>query len=145
MDVTNYWNRPFSNEAYKDYYRTYQDDGYEVVISLPSGNYTPDFWGRNTIQTWDISAATTVDILRWAGSTLAESSLHTLTIVNNGIAEKTVKFPGEYLFPDESFSGDQEVKIGPGGSAFFYCTALYQGGALLFVLRKGSQDDRKVE
>ena len=144
MDVTNYWNRPFSNEAYKDYYRSYQDDGYEVVKSLPSGDYSPDFWSRNTIQTWDISNSSGINIVRWNGTTLVDSSLHTLTIVNSGTTEKEVKFSGEYLFPDESFPGDQNIKIGPGGSAFFYCTALYQSGALNFVLRKGSQDDRKI-
>jgi hypothetical protein len=143
MDL-NYWNRPFSNDKYKDYYRTYQDDGYEVVTTIPSGYYTPDFWSRNTIQTWDVSNASAVSVLRWNGATLVESSLHTLTIVNNGTSEKQVTFSGEYVFPDENFKGDQSIKIGPGGSAFFYCTALYQDGTLLFALRKGSQDDRKI-
>lgn len=144
MDVINYWNRPFSNEATKEYYRSFQDDGHEVVITIPSGDFAPDFYSRNTIQTWDISNSDGIQVLRWSGTTLVESSIHTVTIVNGGTVAKKIEFSGEYAFPDEASPDLAEIEIGPGGSAFFYCTAVYQSGALLFVLRKGSQDDRKI-
>jgi hypothetical protein len=41
----------------------------------------PDFFNRNTIQVWDVSSVSSVQVRKWKGITLNDRSLHEITIV----------------------------------------------------------------
>jgi hypothetical protein len=84
-----------------------------------------------------------VEVRKWKGVTLEDRSLHEITIVNNNNTAKAIKFSSIYSLPD-SDSIDEEVLLGPQGSAHFYCTASLVENNLVFTMRKGSQDKRNV-
>jgi hypothetical protein len=128
---------------YRPYKENFQDDGLEVRSNMTTG-FTPDFYNRNTIQLWDVSAVPSSVVSKWKGITLEDRSLHEITIVNNNNAPKKITFSNSYIFPDSEEVNEQEVNIGPQGSAHFYCTAALKSGNLFFTLRKGSQDKRNI-
>lgn len=126
--------------AYKD---NFQDDGLELRETMKA-DFIPDFFNRNTIQVWDVSSVAHSEVRKWKGVTLDDRSLHELTIVNNSNFSKKINFASSYSFPDESSDNEQEIAIGPQGSAHFYCTASLVDGNLIFTMRKGSQDKRNT-
>jgi hypothetical protein len=75
------------------------------------------------------------------GVTLEDRSLHEITIVNNNNTAKAIKFSSIYSLPDSDSIDEQEVLLGPQGSAHFYCTASLVENNLVF---EGSQDKRNV-
>jgi hypothetical protein len=102
------------------------------------------FYNRNTIQVWDVSSVASVEVRKWKGVTLEDRSLHEITIVNNNNTAKAIKFSSIYSLPDSDSIDEQEVLLGPQGSAHFYCTASLVENNLVFTMRKGSQDKRNV-
>jgi hypothetical protein len=76
-------------------------------------------------------------------SYLEDRSLHEI-IVNNNNTAKAIKFSSIYSLPDSDSIDEQEVLLGPQGSAHFYCTASLVENNLVFTMRKGSQDKRNV-
>lgn len=124
----------------------YVDEGREVLeITVPP--FSPNFYNRNTIQIWDVSNYSTVDIIKWQGTTLKDRSLHEITLVNNSGENREIKFLTSYTLPDEDTVGIDNattITIGPNGSAHFYCSAVFVDGNLELSLRTGSQDDRKI-
>jgi hypothetical protein len=83
-----------------------------------------------------------VEVRKWKGVTLEDRSLHEITIVNNNNTAKAIKFSSIYS-PDSDSIDEQEVLLGPQGSAHF-CTASLVENNLVFTMRKGSQDKRNV-
>jgi hypothetical protein len=76
---------------------------------------------------------------------MERSYLHEeITIVNNNNTAKAIKFSSIYSLPDSDSIDEQEVLLGPQGSAHFYCTASLVENNLVFTMRKGSQDKRNV-
>jgi hypothetical protein len=57
-----------------------------------------------------------VEVRKWKGVTLEDRSLHEITIVNNNNA-KAIKFSSIYSLPDSDSIDEQEVLLGPQGSA----------------------------
>jgi hypothetical protein len=57
-----------------------------------------------------------VEVRKWKGVTLEDRSLHEITIVNNNNTAK-VKFSSIYSLPDSDSIDEQEVLLGPQGSA----------------------------
>lgn len=127
--------------AYKD---NFHDDGLEIMATVRA-EFTPDFYNRNTIQVWDVSSIASPEVRKWKGTTLDNRSLHEITIVNNSNSNKRISFSNSYSFPDTDSEDEKEVKLGPNGTAHFYCTASLVDGNLIFTLRKGSQDKRNNE
>jgi hypothetical protein len=84
-----------------------------------------------------------VEVRKWK-VTLEDRSLHEITIVNNNNTAKAIKFSSIYSLPDSDSIDEQEVLLGPQGSAHFYCTASLVENNLVFTMRKGSQDKRNV-
>jgi hypothetical protein len=82
-----------------------------------------------------------VEVRKWKGVTLEDRSM--MTIVNNNNTAKA-KFSSIYSLPDSDSIDEQEVLLGPQGSAHFYCTASLVENNLVFTMRKGSQDKRNV-
>lgn len=128
---------------YRSYKDKYIDDGREHLETVDK-ELNPDFFNRNTIQIWNISSTEDPSILKWIGSTLTDRTVHEISIVNNSSEKKSVTFDVNYHLMDEVFEDDTSIEIGPNGSAHFYCTAILEGGNLVFAMRTGSQDDRKV-
>jgi hypothetical protein len=127
--------RPFKDE--------FHDNGLEKRVTVPA-DFVPDFFNRNTIQVWDVSSVSSVQVRKWKGITLNDRSLHEITIVNNNNAAKSVKFSSSYSLPDSDSIDEQEVLLGPQGSAHFYCTASLVENNLVFTMRNGSQDKRNI-
>jgi hypothetical protein len=128
-------------------YRSFKDnvvDDGEEVFAVVEADFSPDFKNRNTIQLWDVTAIANPIINKWKGTTLTDRTLHEVTIVNNGNTLKAVRFTSNFKFTDEEFVTDLDIKIGPNGSAHFYCTAILDNGNLVFNMRTGSQDKRKL-
>lgn len=130
-------------EKYRGYKDRVEDDGREAYKSLGK-QFFPDFYNRNTIQLWDVSAVALSTIERWVGATLADRSLHEVTIVNNSNNAKKITFANIYSLLDETEGETNVVNIGPQGSAHFYCTSFTKGGNLFLAFRTGSQDNRKL-
>jgi hypothetical protein len=128
---------------YRPYKDEFHDDGLEKRVTVPA-DFVPDFYNRNTIQVWDVSSVSSVDVRKWKGVTLEDRSLHEITIVNNNNAAKVITFSSSYTFPDSESTDEQQVLLGPQGSAHLYCTASLSEGNLIFTLRKGSQDKRNL-
>jgi hypothetical protein len=128
---------------YRSYKDKYIDDGRENLEIL-EGAFTPDFFNRDTIQIWDVSAADAPVVNKWIGSTLTDRTSHEISIVNNSGAKKTISFDVSYHLIDEVFNESTSIEIGPNGTAYFYCTAILDNGNLVFSMRTGSQDDRKI-
>lgn len=131
------------NNKYRAYKDRIQDDGREVFASLTK-NFSPDFYNRNTIQLWDISAISEVNIEKWVGATLTDRTVHEITIVNNSNSTRNVTFVGTYLLPDNAEEQINSIAIGAQGTAYFYATAGLVNGNLFLTLRTGSQDNRKI-
>lgn len=128
-------------------YRVYKDrviDDGEEIFAVVETDFSPDFKNRNTIQLWDVSATAHPTINKWKGTTLTERTLHEITIVNNSNTEKLISFTSNYELADEEFINDLDIKIGANGTAYFYCTAILDNNNLVFNMRTGSQDKRKV-
>jgi hypothetical protein len=130
-------------KKYRSYKDKYIDEGREHRETL-EGDFTPDFFNRNTIQIWDVSAAENPSIKKWIGSTLTERTSHEISIVNNSGVVKEVEFNINYHLVDEVFEDNTSLQIGPNGTAYFYCTAILEDNNLVFSMRTGSQDDRKI-
>lgn len=130
-------------EKYRAYRENHQDDGLEV-LSLLGKSFSPDFFNRNTIQVWDVSSTAAISVEKWKGATLTDRTLHEVTIVNNSNSPKKITFNRTYLLPDEEDFSDQSITLGAQGSAHFYATAVLEAGNLFFIMRKGSQDNRKL-
>jgi len=131
-------------------YRTYRDDyvdnGVEVLEIL-SSEFEPDFYNRHTIQVWDASNSNNININKWKGVTLDNRSLHEIYIVNNSNSLVSLKFSANYVLQDEDAidtAGFYIIDIGAGGTAHFYCTAILHKNNLIFDMRTGSQDDKKL-
>lgn len=128
---------------YRKYVDHFDDEGLEVIDNLGSEKY-PDFYNRNTIQVWNVSAVSNVEVGKWIGSTLSDRTSHEITIVNNSSGNKTLTFSNSYILPDSNETNEQIVRIGPNGTAHFYATASFYKGNLVFTMRKGSQDKRNL-
>jgi hypothetical protein len=61
-------------------------------------------------------------VRKWKGVTLEDRKLACYAINNNNTA-KAIKFSSIYSLPDSDSIDEQEVLLGPQGSAHFYCTA----------------------
>lgn len=129
--------------GYRSFKDKYIDDGKENLEIL-DGEFSPDFFNRHTIQIWDISATDDAEVVKWTGATLTARTSHEITIVNNSGVTKHISFDANYNLMDEAFEGDAILEIGAYGSAHFYATALIEGNNLIFSMRTGSQDDRKI-
>ena len=132
--------------GYRNYRESYKDDGLQKLEVLQE-DFQPDFNNRNTIQVWDASNHSVIQVAKWIGTTLTERTLHEITIVNNSNVEKELRFSRNYLLSDETtvdVNGQPNVTIGPMGTAYFYCTAILVNGNLELEMRTGSQDDRKL-
>jgi hypothetical protein len=128
---------------YRPYKDNFHDEGLEVRETVQA-DFIPDFYNRNTIQLWDTSSVSNVEVRKWKGVTLTDRSLHEITIVNNSNSTKTLTFSSSYVFPDSISENESAVVIGPQGTAHFYCTASLIRGNLFLTLRKGSQDSRNL-
>jgi len=128
-------------------YRSYKDrlidDGEDIMVIVEK-DFKPDFKNRHTIQLWDITSVEDPTVSKWIGSTLTDRTLHEITIVNNSNTEKILTFSTNYVLADEEFVNGLDLKIGPQGTAYFYCTATMNRNNLVFNMRTGSQDDRKL-
>lgn len=131
------------DNKYRSYKDKYIDDGREHLEVL-NGVFNPDFFNRNTIQVWDISNAESPEVKKWVGTTLTERTSHEISIVNNSGAAKDIIFDINYHLMDEVFDDTTALTIGANGTAYFYCTAVLVDNNLVFTMRTGSQDDRKV-
>ena len=80
-------------EKYTPYKSCNDDQGREISTTL-SGAFSPDFFNTNTIQLWDVSATAEAEIIKWIGTTLADNSVHEITIVNNANSAITTNSPG---------------------------------------------------
>lgn len=129
---------------YRSYKDRFIDDGEEMLVIVEK-DFTPDFKNRNTIQLWDVSAVDNPTVNKWKGTTLSERTLHEITIVNNSNTEKIISFTSNYELTDEEFISDLDIRIGANGTAYFYCTAVLDNNNLVFNMRTGSQDMRKLK
>lgn len=132
---------------YRKYSDEYIDPGHSVLVILDvnAGFFAPDFFVRNTFQTWDVSNASTYSIGKWAGTTLKARTLHEIYITNNSNDDTVLTFTNNYLLVDEEegrATQTQKTTIPKNTTAHYYCTALFEQGNLYLHLRVGSQDTR---
>ena len=132
--------------GYRAFRDQYIDTGVEVLEILQE-SFSPDFQNRNTSQVWDVSNYEAYSIAKWVGNTLADRSLHEITMVNNSNKDVTIEVASSYTIPDEPTStteGYPTIFIPAGKTAYFYCTAILFNNNLIFEMRKGSQDNRDL-
>jgi hypothetical protein len=129
---------------YRKYSNQFEDNGEEIFRTVED-NFIPDFKNRHTIQIWDISNVVNPVVNKWVGTTLTNSTLHEITIVNNSNATNRIKFTSNYDLIDEQFIVDTDILIGPNGTAHFYCTAILVDNNLVLAMRTGSQNKRKLD
>jgi len=139
----------FSNSTfcnYRKYSDEYTDPGHSVLIILDINTaFAPDFYARNTMQTWDVSNAEAYNITKWGGSTLKERTVHEIYIPNNSNDDTVIVFSNHYLLVDEEEGRGEQLQkttIPANTTAHYYCTALFEQGNLYLHLRMGSQDTR---
>jgi hypothetical protein len=129
-------------EKYTPYKSCSEDTGREFSATI-TGAFSPDFFNTNTIQLWDVSATANAEIIKWVGTTLADNSVHEITIVNNSNLARPVIFDGIYYLPDEPVDFGNEILLEPGDVAHYYAAATKKNGNLRLTLRTGSQTKRK--
>lgn len=129
-------------EKYTPYKSCNDDQGREISTTL-SGAFSPDFFNTNTIQLWDVSATAEAEIIKWIGTTLADNSVHEITIVNNSNLPRQVRFDSVYYLPDEPVDFNNVIMLNSNEVAHYYCAATKKEGNLRLTLRTGSQTKRK--
>lgn len=127
---------------YLDNLSEYEDTGEEVKEFIQY-DLAPDFKSRSTIQTW-ILTNTDINILKWEGETLVDDSAHEIYISNGIPVEAKVTFSQNYNLMDEG-TIDGIIRLAPGETAHFYATGLPRHKTTVAILRKGSQDTRKID
>lgn len=133
-------------KGYRTYRDNYLDEGSDNLEIL-TNNFSPDFFSRHTKQVWDVSNVEHVNIEKWKGVTLKNRSLHEIYIVNNSNKEVTLSFTYDYYLADDidvDVNNKPSIKIGPNGTAYYYCTAILDRNNLILDMRVGTQDDRKI-
>jgi hypothetical protein len=141
-------NQKNSISNYRAYTDNYIDAGKELLVILPGAPvlyHSPNFYARNTFQTWDVSNSTTYDIHVWIGDTLGNRTLHEIIIPNNSNFDSVLTFSDNYLLVDEEegVELDKQITTVPANTvAHYYCTAIFENGDLFLHLRVGSQDTR---
>jgi hypothetical protein len=133
-------------KGYRTYRDNYIDEGSEN-LEIMQATFTPDFFSRNTKQVWDASNFENISMTKWKGTTLKERSLHEIYIVNNSNSKVSISITNDYFLADDltvDGNGLPNIEIGPNGTAYYYCTAILENNNLIFEMRTGSQDDRKL-
>jgi len=144
VNPSSFSNSTFCN--YRKYSDEYSDPGYRSLVILDINTaFAPDFYARNTMQTWDVSNATAYNIIRWVGSTLIARTVHEIYIPNNSNEDTVITLSNNYLLVDEEegrVEQLQKTSIPANTTAHYFCTALFEQGNLYLHLRLGSQDTR---
>lgn len=130
-------------DGYRAYKESFEDRGLDTIHLLDAA-FTPDFRNRSTMQIWDVSNGSIHVVNKWVGATLTVRTSHEIFIINNSESARDVEFTPSYILADEPDPIPGLVVIGAGGSAHFYCTAIFKNNQLIFIMRIGTQDDRKI-
>lgn len=151
--------------GYRSFKQVYIDEG-ELVgdENVVKGEVSPDFRGRNSIQTWNMvktgansetsDGKAIFNVRPPKVNSLLDRSAHEITVFNTSKSENIeVRFGRSYVLVDEDILFDpattkmmeyEAVIIGPLGRAYFYAAAIVKDGAMKLHLRTGSQDDRNL-
>lgn len=148
-------------DGYRSYKQHYIDNGEELESPekvLQGTVFQPNFRNHNTIQIWElvpkaIGSGGAYLIGPWQGDTLADRSLHEITVVNTTSEIIEVRFVRVYMLVDERIKFDpgtsasmdyEPIFIGPKGKAHYYTTGINIDNNITMQMRTGTQDDRNI-